>query len=131
MFDEQTGLSLDQKNSWDEAVMRRLEGLLALMGWEPIQLGQGLFPDKAKGESGPKSVKRWFDKDRRSVTSYNLWGVSQLLGVDLKYLMLVTDNLEAAVQRRGLFNVIRMERQLNAEKASMEISSESRRKSAR
>lgn len=91
---------------WYEAVVSRVEALLADMGWNYKLLALTMFPRRKDDESRRKSVERGFTK-RRSLPAHTVVHIADLLGVSTDYLLCRSDNLRGSIDPDGLYAIER------------------------
>jgi len=88
----------------DETAIKRLEGILARMGWDENELAKGIY--KQLGYKSPKGVQHWFLWERRRLPSTDaLRAVCDYLGVDPCYLIGMHDDLEGSADPHGRFTL--------------------------
>lgn len=90
------------RDDFDEAVVRRVEQLLAHMGWNPVDLAKRVHKDL--GYATPKAVQHFFEREgSRRLHPFAIMKIASTLGVDPAYLMLAHDNLESTMDPDGLY----------------------------
>lgn len=82
----------------------RLEGLLHDMGWTYKELAARIY--HKLGLKQAKGVEQYFTADRRSVPTYALAMICDELGVAPNYVLGFTDDLEASMDKTGLYAML-------------------------
>ena len=100
------------KHEYNEAVVRRLEGLLDDMGWTYKDLAGRMY--QKLGLKQPKGVEQYFTSDRRSVPTYALAMICDEIGVAPNYVLGFTDDLAASTDPTGLYSMIAKPRKRRA-----------------
>lgn len=95
----------------EEEVVRRVEDLLADMGWTPMDLAKRIY--KAAGYKTAKAVEhRFMRKTSRRLSSHMVLLTAHTLGVSSSYILGDHDNLEGTMDPDGLYALRRQVRRL-------------------
>jgi len=88
----------------EERIVRIIEGLLADMRWDVLDLAKRIYPQL--GYASQKAVLQWFQrKETRRIHAPGVAMIAKEIGVDPAYILGVNGDLEAAIRPGGLYDL--------------------------
>ncbi|MGI9485445.1 MAG: hypothetical protein ACR2RF_06095 [Geminicoccaceae bacterium] len=92
------GSAKSNKSDWNSKVVARLRDLLENIRWDEKTLAEEIHQELGIGK---KAVEKYFTDN--SIPAYSIYFIARHFGISTEYLMLATNDLKRAINKRGLY----------------------------